>query len=90
MIVPERHARTHKKWIPRTGPGTGPGTSPGTSPGTGPGTLVLLFQITSSQPKPVLQDWSREQSGPGTEAGLIESWCDRWYFKFLYRVPGCH
>ena len=81
MIVPQGHARTHKKWISRTGPGTGPktspGTSPGTGPGTGPGTLVLLFQITCSQPRtgpgpdqsfpelvlgPVLWDWSQDQS----------------------------
>ena len=59
MTVFGGHAQTHKKWIarvpgPGTGPQTSPGTSPGTGPGTGPGTLVLLFQITCSRPKPVL------------------------------------
>ena len=62
-MIPGGHARTHKKWIPRTGPGTG--TGPGTSPETGPGTLVLLFQITCSQPKPVVLGPVPGQ-GPGT------------------------
>ena len=33
FLVPERHARKHKKWIPRTSPGTSPGTQNRSGPG---------------------------------------------------------
>ena len=43
---------------------TSPG-SPGTGPGTGPGTLVLLFQMTCSQPK-LVPGPIGPRFGPGT------------------------
>ena len=77
MIVPGGHARTHKKWISRTGPGTGPGTGPKTSPGTSPGPVLGLvlgpwfccFRLLVSQNGPETTGPTGPGTGPGTSPG---------------------
>ena len=57
--------------------------SPGTSPGTGPQNRSWNLSWSQDQcPGPVL---GLVPPGPGPVPGRIESWCDRWYFKLLWR-----